>query len=43
MKGMNKLAAILSHDKGLVGLLSGVVLCGIGLVSVLVTACVWYL
>ena len=43
MKRMNKLTTIIYHDKGLVGLLSGIILCGIGLISVAVTACVWYL
>jgi len=43
MKRINELTAIISHDKGLMGLLSGIILCGIGLISVAVTACVWYL
>lgn len=43
MKRMDKLTTIVSHDKGLVGLLTGIILCGIGLISVAISACVWYL
>jgi len=43
MKRINKLTAIVSHDKGLMGLMSGLVFSIIGLLSVAVTACVWYL
>jgi hypothetical protein len=43
MKGLNKLTAVVSHDKGLLGLMSGLVFSIIGLLSVAVTACVWYL
>jgi hypothetical protein len=43
MKKMNKLTAVISHDKQLMSLLSGMVLSGIGLLSVAITACIWYL
>ena len=43
MKGINKLTTVLSHDKGLLGLMSGLVFSVIGILSVAVTACVWYL
>ncbi len=43
MKRFNQMAAIIFHDKGLLGLLSGVIICGIALLSVAVTACFWYL
>jgi len=43
MKRINKLTAVISHDKRLISLLSGMVLSGIGLLSVAVTAFVWYL
>ena len=43
MKRMNKLTAVISHDKQLVSLFSGMVLSGIGLLSVAITACIWYL
>jgi hypothetical protein len=43
MKGISKLTAIVSQDKGLMRLLSGLIVSGIGLLSVAVTACVWYL
>jgi len=43
MKKMNKLTAVISHDKRLASLFSGMVLSCIGLLSVVVTACVWYL
>ncbi len=43
MKRINKLTAVVSHDKGLLGLMSGLVFSIIGLLSVAVTACVWYL
>ena len=43
MNQINKLAAIITHDKGLMGLLSGIIFCVIGLISVAVTAFVWYL
>jgi len=43
MKKINKLTAVISHDKRLMSLLSGMVFSGIGLLSVAVTAFVWYL
>ncbi len=43
MKRTNKLMAIILHDKGLLTLFSGLILCGIGLLSVAISACVWYL
>jgi hypothetical protein len=43
MKKINKFTAVISHDKQLAGLFSGMVLSCIGLLSVVVTACVWYL
>ncbi len=43
MKKINKLNAVISHDKKLASLFSGMVLSGIGLLSVAITACVWYL
>jgi hypothetical protein len=43
MKKMNKLTAVISHDKQLMSLFSGMVLSGIGLLSVAITACIWYL
>jgi len=43
MKGINKLTTVLSHDKRLLSLFSGMVLSSIGLLSIAVTACVWYL
>jgi uncharacterized membrane protein len=43
MKGINKLTAIVSHDKELWGLMSGLIFSIIGLLGVVVTACVWYL
>jgi hypothetical protein len=43
MKRINKLTAVISHDKQLVSLFSGMVLSGIGLLSVAITACIWYL
>jgi hypothetical protein len=43
MKKINKLTAVISHDKQLVSLFSGMVLSGIGLLSVAITACIWYL
>jgi hypothetical protein len=43
MKGINKLTAIVSHDKGLLGLMSGLIFSVIGILTVTVTACVWYL
>ena len=43
MKKINKLTAVISHDKQLASLFSGMVLPVIGLLSVAVTACVWYL
>jgi len=43
MKKMNKISAVISHDKKLASLFSGMVLSGIGLLSVAITACVWYL
>ena len=43
MKRINKLTAVVSHDKGLLGLMSGLVFSVIGILGVAVTACVWYL
>ncbi len=43
MNNGKKLLTILGHDKGLLGMFSGMVLSVIGLISVAVTACVWYL
>jgi hypothetical protein len=43
MKGINKLTAVLSHDKGLLGLMSGLVFSVVGMLGVAITACVWYL
>jgi hypothetical protein len=43
MRGINKLTAVISHDKRLASLFSGMVLSGIGLLSVAITACIWYL
>jgi hypothetical protein len=43
MKKINKLSAVMSHDRRLMSLFSGMVLSCIGLLSVVVTACVWYL
>jgi hypothetical protein len=43
MKGINRLTAIVSHDKELLGLMSGLIFSIIGILSVAVTACVWYL
>jgi hypothetical protein len=43
MKRINKLTAVISRDKQLVSLLSGMILSGIGLLSVAITACIWYL
>jgi len=43
MKRINKLTAVVSHDKGLLGLTSGLIFSIIGILSVAVTACVWYL
>jgi hypothetical protein len=43
MKRINKLTTVISHDRRLVSLFSGMVLSGIGLLSVAVAACVWYL
>jgi hypothetical protein len=43
MKRINKLTAVISHDKQLLSLFSGLVLSGIGLLSVAITACIWYL
>jgi hypothetical protein len=43
MKRINKLTAVISHDKRLMSLFSGMVLSGIGLLSVAITAFVWYL
>jgi hypothetical protein len=43
MKGISELTAIISEDKRLMGLLSGLIVSGIGLLSVAVTAFVWYL
>lgn len=43
MKKINKFTAVISHDKQLMSLFSGMVLSGIGLLSVAVTAFIWYL
>jgi hypothetical protein len=43
MERRNKLTTIIFQDKGLLALFSGIILCGFGLLSVAVTACVWYL
>ena len=43
MKQINKLTAVLSRDRKLASLFSGMVLSVIGLLSVAITACVWYL
>jgi hypothetical protein len=43
MKKLNRLTAVISHDRKLASLFSGMVLSGIGLLSVAITACVWYL
>jgi len=43
MERINKLTGIVSQDKGLLGLLSGLVFSIIGLLSVAAAACVWYL
>jgi hypothetical protein len=43
MKGISRLTAIVYQDKGLIRLLSGLIASGIGLLSIAVTACVWYL
>jgi hypothetical protein len=42
MKGISKLTAIVYQDKGLMRLLSGLVASGVGLLSIAVTAFVWY-
>jgi hypothetical protein len=43
MKKINKFTAVISRDKQLMSLFSGMVLSVIGLLGVVVTACVWYL
>jgi hypothetical protein len=43
MKRINKLTAVISHDKQLLSLFSGLVLCSFALLSLVVTAFVWYL
>ncbi len=43
MKKVNKFTAVLTHDKHLLSLFSGMVLSCIGLLSVTITALVWYL
>ncbi len=43
MKEISKLTAIVYQDRGLMRLLSGLVASSIGLVTIAVTACVWYL
>jgi hypothetical protein len=43
MKKINKLTAVISHDRQLMSLFSGMVLSCIGLLSVAITACIWYL
>jgi hypothetical protein len=43
MKKINKFTAVISHDRQLISLFSGMVLSCIGLLGVVATACVWYL
>jgi len=43
MKRINKFTAVLTHDKRLLSLFSGMILSCIGLLSVTITALVWYL
>lgn len=43
MKRINKFTAVISHDKQLLSLFSGMVFSGIGILSVAITALVWYL
>jgi hypothetical protein len=43
MKKINKFTAVVSHDRQLISLFSGMVLSCIGLLSVAITACIWYL
>jgi hypothetical protein len=43
MKKANKFTAVLAHDKQLLSLFSGMVLSCIGLLSIAVTALVWFL
>lgn len=43
MTKINKLTTVISHDKRLISLFSGMVLSCIGLLSLVVTAFVWYL
>jgi hypothetical protein len=43
MRGTSKLTAIVYQDKELMRLFSGLIASGIGLLSIAVTACVWYL
>ena len=42
MKRTKKLMAVLHDDKELRTLFTGIILCGMGLVSMLVTMTVWY-
>ena len=43
MQKINKLTAVISHDRRLISLFSGMVLSVIGLLCVAITAFVWYL
>jgi len=43
MKKINKLTAVISHDRQLISLFSGMVISVVGLLSLMVTAFVWYL
>ena len=43
MKRINKLTAVISHDRKLMSLFSGMVFSCMGLLSLAVTAFVWYL
>jgi len=43
MKKINKFTAVLTHDKQLLSLFSGMILSCIGMLSVTITALVWYL
>jgi hypothetical protein len=43
MKRINRFTAVISHDKKLMSLFSGMVLSCVGLLSLVVTAFIWYL
>jgi hypothetical protein len=43
MKGTSKITAIVYRDKELMRLFSGLIASGIGLLSIAITACLWYL